>query len=83
MFVRRVRNGVQGCGALKCIRIGPRYLSSIDNLDHEERLNGCLLSLPSKAKVVICGGGVMGAAVAYHLSKRGWGAETVVIEKEK
>lgn len=83
MFVRRVRNGVQRYGAFKCIGVRSRTLSSIDNLDHEERLDGCLLSLPSKAKVVICGGGVMGAAVAYHLSKRGWGDQTIVIEKEK
>ncbi|XP_026328200.1 pyruvate dehydrogenase phosphatase regulatory subunit, mitochondrial-like isoform X2 [Hyposmocoma kahamanoa] len=40
-------------------------------------------ALPSKAKVVVCGGGVMGAAVAYHLAKRGWGQKTVLIEKEK
>ncbi|XP_050361325.1 pyruvate dehydrogenase phosphatase regulatory subunit, mitochondrial isoform X1 [Nymphalis io] len=83
MFVRRLRNGVRRYGAFKCIGAGSRNLSSLSNLDHEERLDGCLLSLPSNAKVVICGGGVMGAAVAYHLSKRGWGAQTIVIEKEK
>lgn len=36
---------------------------------------------PSNAKVVICGGGVMGAAVAYHLAEKGWGSETTIIEK--
>ncbi|XP_076241185.1 pyruvate dehydrogenase phosphatase regulatory subunit, mitochondrial isoform X2 [Calliopsis andreniformis] len=36
--------------------------------------------LPKKAKVVICGGGVMGGAVAYHLSLMGLGPETVVVE---
>lgn len=37
--------------------------------------------LPKKAKVVICGGGVQGAAVAYHLAKLGWGGETVLLEQ--
>jgi Na+-transporting NADH:ubiquinone oxidoreductase subunit NqrF len=37
--------------------------------------------LPKEAKVVICGGGVMGAAVAYHLAELGWGPQTVLIDK--
>ncbi|XP_074142085.1 pyruvate dehydrogenase phosphatase regulatory subunit, mitochondrial isoform X1 [Sminthopsis crassicaudata] len=28
--------------------------------------------LPTQAQVVICGGGIMGTSVAYHLSKLGW-----------
>ncbi|XP_068116055.1 pyruvate dehydrogenase phosphatase regulatory subunit, mitochondrial [Hyperolius riggenbachi] len=28
--------------------------------------------LPPRAQVVICGGGIMGASVAYHLTKLGW-----------
>lgn len=36
--------------------------------------------IPKDAKVVICGGGVMGAAVAYHLAALGWGSETVILE---
>jgi NADPH-dependent 2,4-dienoyl-CoA reductase/sulfur reductase-like enzyme len=39
------------------------------------------VSLPKEAKVVICGGGVMGAAVAYHLAELGWGPQTVLIDK--
>lgn len=35
---------------------------------------------PKNARVVICGGGVMGGAVAYHLSLMGLGPETVVVE---
>lgn len=66
-----------------CIGVGARqYSSGLDALDNEERLEGCLSALPSKAKVVICGGGVMGAAVAYHLARRGWGDKTLLIEKE-
>lgn len=38
---------------------------------------------PAKAKVVIGGGGVMGAAVAYYLGLSGWGEETVLIEQEQ
>lgn len=82
MFARKVRHGVQRYYAFKCIALGGRALSSLVTLDLEEKLDGCLTSLPPKAKVVICGGGVMGAAVAYHLARRGWGDQTVVIEKE-
>lgn len=63
---------------------GSRAVSSrLNELDHEEKLEGCLSSLPSEAKVVICGGGVMGAAVAYHLARRGWGGKTILVEKER
>jgi NADPH-dependent 2,4-dienoyl-CoA reductase/sulfur reductase-like enzyme len=43
--------------------------------------DGAPMSLPKEAKVVICGGGVMGAAVAYHLAELGWGPQTVLIDK--
>lgn len=36
---------------------------------------------PNKAKVVICGAGVMGAAVAYQLANCGLGPETVILEQ--
>lgn len=39
--------------------------------------------LPSDAKVVICGGGVMGAAVAYHLALAGLGNETIILEQAR
>lgn len=38
---------------------------------------------PDNARVVICGGGVMGASVAYHLGKIGWGSETILIEQSR
>lgn len=37
-------------------------------------------ALPKETRVVICGGGVMGGAVAYHLSLMGLGPETILIE---
>lgn len=36
---------------------------------------------PKNARVVICGGGIMGASVAYHLALAGWGPHTVIIEQ--
>lgn len=36
--------------------------------------------LVDETKVVICGGGVMGAAVAYHLALMGLGPRTVILE---
>jgi len=39
--------------------------------------------LPKSCKVAICGGGVMGASVAYHLAELGWGPQTIVIEQDK
>ncbi|MGU9961565.1 MAG: FAD-dependent oxidoreductase [Candidatus Puniceispirillales bacterium WSBS_2018_MAG_OTU23] len=36
--------------------------------------------LPSKAKVVIVGGGVMGCGLAYHLAHEGW-TDVVLLEK--
>jgi 4-methylaminobutanoate oxidase (formaldehyde-forming) len=37
-------------------------------------------NLPSKAKVVVVGGGVMGCSVAYHLTKLGW-SDVLLLEK--
>ena len=39
-----------------------------------------LLPLPSQARVVICGGGIVGTSVAYHLAKMGW-TEIVLLEQ--
>lgn len=39
--------------------------------------------LPKNCKVAICGGGVMGASVAYHLAQLGWGPQTIVVEQDK
>ena len=37
--------------------------------------------LPSHARVVIVGGGIMGCGLAYHLGHEGWGEDTVLLEK--
>lgn len=39
--------------------------------------------LPKNCKVAICGGGIMGASVAYHLAQLGWGPQTLVIEQDQ
>lgn len=38
--------------------------------------------LPKNFKVAICGGGAMGASIAYHLAQLGWGPQTIVIEQD-
>ncbi|XP_049885226.1 pyruvate dehydrogenase phosphatase regulatory subunit, mitochondrial [Pectinophora gossypiella] len=86
MLARRIRSRSLLTSCIKsdrCVGVASRHISSLlDALNHHETLEGCLSTLPSKSKVVICGGGVMGAAVAYHLAKRGWGDKTILIEKE-
>jgi len=39
-------------------------------------------SFPSRARVVIVGGGVIGASTAYHLAKRGW-EDVVLLERKR
>ncbi|XP_065914699.1 pyruvate dehydrogenase phosphatase regulatory subunit, mitochondrial-like [Dysidea avara] len=47
-------------------------------------LNGvplrCYSSLPDQSQVVICGGGIIGCSVAYHLAKLGW-TDVLVLEQ--
>jgi len=40
------------------------------------------MSLPSKARVVIIGGGIVGCSVAYHLTKLGWN-DVVLLERKQ
>jgi len=37
--------------------------------------------MKSQAKVVVIGGGAVGVSALYHLAKKGWGEEVVLIEK--
>lgn len=61
---------------------GIRSLSSIENTEgYQPNAKYASCDLPSQIKVVICGGGVMGAAVAYHLALLGQGAQTVILEQ--
>lgn len=39
--------------------------------------------MKSKAKAVVIGGGVVGVSALYHLAKKGWGDESVLIEKSE
>lgn len=50
---------------------------------HKKKFSNSNNVLPQSIRVVICGGGVMGASVAYHLAVLGWGHETVLIEKNR
>lgn len=52
------------------------YQAVEDNIDDHSTI-----SLPKETRVVVCGGGVMGAAVAYHLAELGWGPQTVLLDK--
>ncbi|WP_343116871.1 FAD-dependent oxidoreductase [Ostreiculturibacter nitratireducens] len=41
-----------------------------------------MMDLPTKARVVIIGGGVVGCSVAYHLTKLGW-KDVVLLERKQ
>lgn len=54
--------------------------SDVENLTNHSH-NKMTINPPKQAKVVICGAGVMGAAVAYQLANIGLGPETVILEQ--
>ena len=35
--------------------------------------------MKSRAKVVVIGGGVVGVSALYHLAKKGWGDEVILL----
>jgi glycine/D-amino acid oxidase-like deaminating enzyme len=43
---------------------------------------GASASIPSSARVVVIGGGVIGCSIAYHLARRGW-TDVVLLERHK
>lgn len=53
------------------------------DVQNKDMSNSSSNNLPQKSKVVICGGGLTAAAVAYHLSLRGWADRVVVVEKNR
>lgn len=58
-------------------------ISQLLSLQHLYYSSSVSANLPRNAKVVICGGGVTGASIAYHLAELGWGPNTVVLEQGK
>lgn len=51
-----------------------RPFSSLGSSTHPE--------LPTQARVVVCGGGIVGCSVAYHLAKLGW-TDVVLLERDQ
>ena len=41
-----------------------------------------MTSLPSSARIVVIGGGIVGCSTAYHLGKMGY-TDTVLLERKK
>ncbi|HXI45142.1 MAG TPA: FAD-dependent oxidoreductase, partial [Candidatus Acidoferrales bacterium] len=39
-------------------------------------------ALPSQTRVVVIGGGIVGASVLYHLTERGW-RDVVLLERKR
>ncbi|KAK8393212.1 hypothetical protein O3P69_013309 [Scylla paramamosain] len=64
-----------------------RWVSShqYQQLDLEENFASSKLVLdelpPKEAKVVVCGGGMVGTSVLYHLAMLGWGKDVVMLEQ--
>ncbi|XP_066995066.1 pyruvate dehydrogenase phosphatase regulatory subunit, mitochondrial isoform X2 [Anabrus simplex] len=77
METRRLLCAVSRCSISEVLSRRRISCSSVKSCEP----NDCHDSLtPKNARVVICGGGVMGAAVAYHLAQLGWGPHTVLVE---
>jgi len=71
---------------LKCRAMSTYIQSSINtatliNASEKRRQTRTAQTLPSEAKVVICGGGAQGAAIAYRLAEAGWGDGVVMLEQ--
>ena len=54
----------------------------MDEVSVNEQANKATGKLPSTARVVVIGGGAVGASVLYHLAERGW-RDVVLLEKNE
>ena len=70
--------------------MGTRVLARVPSTNHISNLRFYSLTNekidqlpPSQARVVICGGGVQGAALAYYLAQNGWAKDTIVLDQGK
>ena len=56
-----------------------RVLSTSTDLESDTiTASGPEIAVPAHSQVVICGGGIVGSSVAYHLAERGWSNVTVL-----
>lgn len=58
------------------------FHSSFINNNEASKSLKTVVDLPKHARVVICGGGVTGSSIAYHLAERGWN-DVVLLEQGK
>lgn len=55
------------------------FSSNGDNFEFNGRIVNHIP--PKNSRVVICGGGLMAASVAYHLGLAGWGNHTTIVDQ--
>ena len=60
------------CAAVRCAVAVRCYGQGQGSAEGPNEGHDVSPSLPAHARVVICGGGIVGTSVAYHLAKLGW-----------
>lgn len=76
-----------GCRIAKKVNFSEFSISNVSSTSANQNNQGNDLmsftssTLPSKSRIVICGGGLMSATVAYHLGLYGLGPETLIVEQ--
>lgn len=58
-----------------------KQILQLKKVENDIEITSIQSNIPSNSRVVICGGGLMGCSVAYHLALEGFGKHTVLIEK--